>query len=146
MMIVNPPEITRLAESDVQSILARNHVGRLAFVVGGDADIRPLHFVHSHGMIYCRTTPDARLTRESLSGRVAFEVDEVESVFYWKSVIARGHCHVLTAEGADAEEWTRATELLRKVVRDTFKEGDPVPGRTAILRIAVDEVTGMECR
>jgi nitroimidazol reductase NimA-like FMN-containing flavoprotein (pyridoxamine 5'-phosphate oxidase superfamily) len=140
MMIVNPPEIARLTESDIQSILARNHVGRLAFVVDGDADIRPLHFVHSHGMIYCRTTSDARLTRES------FEVDEVESVFHWKSVIARGHCHVLTREGADAEEWTRATELLRKVVRDTFKEGDPVPGRTAILRIAVDEVTGMECR
>jgi uncharacterized protein len=141
------PDIRELDDNDVRSVLARNTVGRLAFCVDGDVDIRPLHYAFSHGRIYGRTGPGARFIKiEGNPARVAFEVDEVESVFHWTSVIARGHFHVLSGEGPDEAEWRRAIELLRRVIRDTFVADDPVPERNIIFRITVDEATGRSAR
>jgi nitroimidazol reductase NimA-like FMN-containing flavoprotein (pyridoxamine 5'-phosphate oxidase superfamily) len=140
------PEIRRLDADDIQALLARNHVGRLAFVRDGEADIRPLHYVFSVGMIYGRTASDAHFTGiAETAPRVAFEVDEVESVHRWRSVIARGQFHLLSATD-DAEEWEHAARLLRRVVRGALGPGDPVPGRNAIFRIRIDNATGLVSR
>jgi len=142
------PEFRRLEPDEMQSILVRNNVGRLVFISGGEADVRPLHYVFSQSRIYGRSSPGAAFLQQP-GGRVAFEVDEVEAVFRWKSVIARGEIHRLIRDGTDSEEWENAVRLLRRVVKNAFLEGaqdgektDPVPERTEIFRISIDQLTG----
>ena len=137
------PEFREIDQNDIRSVLARNQVGRLAFTAGGEVDIRPLHYAYSAGKIYGRTSPGAKFIAISeLPAKVAFEVDEVESVFHWTSVIARGRFQVLSAHGTDAEEWRMAVGLLRRVIKDAFLDEDPVPERDVIFCITVEETTG----
>ena len=135
------PEYWELDERDMRSILARNHVGRLAFAWGGEVDIRPLNYAFARDRLYGRTSATANFVGIESPARVAFEVDEVESVFEWKSVIARGSFDILSPEG-NAAEWADAVKLLRRVVHATFVPSDPVPDRTVIFRILIQEMTG----
>jgi nitroimidazol reductase NimA-like FMN-containing flavoprotein (pyridoxamine 5'-phosphate oxidase superfamily) len=137
------PRSRVLEEDDIHSILGRNTVGRLAFCWNGRADIRPLHYVYSGGQLYGRTTVGAKFaTTNGLIGEVAFEVDEVESMLRWKSVIVRGTFGILDADGVEAEEWKNASRLLRRVIRDAFGPDDPVPERDVLFRITIHEATG----
>lgn len=132
-----------LDENDINSILSRNTVGRLAFCWSGQADIRPLHYVYSNGRIYGRTSVGAKFSHaKEFPAPVAFEVDEIESVLKWKSVIARGKFSILTGDGPEADEWREAIRLLRRVIKDAFSPEDPVPERDVVFRIVVQEVTG----
>jgi uncharacterized protein len=145
MMFSSQPHIQPLSQDDVRSFLARNHVGRLAFSLDGELDMRPLHYVHAHTVIYSRIAPDARLAKLPAGSPIVFEVDEVESVFHWKSVLVRGTCRIVDATGESAAEWRRAADLLRLVVRKAFGVDDPVPFRNLILRIEVASATGLSC-
>jgi uncharacterized protein len=137
------PQVSELDARDVASILARNNVGRLAFAWGGEVDIRPVHYVYRDGVLYGRTSHGAKFVDlETLPARVAFEVDEVESVSRWRSVIVRGEFDVLFPEGSLRQEWEHAVEHLRTLVNGTFAESDPTPYRSVVFRITVQQATG----
>jgi uncharacterized protein len=141
------PRFRDLEPHECEALLARNHVGRLAFAQGNRVDIEPLHYVHHEGWLYGRTSHGAKLEVTGYDWwPVAFEVDEVEDVFRWRSVVVHGGFHVLDEHGPEWErsEWRRGVELLRELVPDTFAEGDPVPHRRVLFRISVQEITGRE--
>ena len=77
---------------------------------------------------------------------VAFEVDEVRGIFDWRSVVAHGTVYLLEPEsGATAAaEYAHALELMRRFMPETLKPGDPVPFRTVLFGIHVDELRGRE--
>ena len=130
-----------------ERILARNRVGRLAYAHRNQVDIEPLHYVYHKGWIYGRTSEGAKLRATGTDWwPVAFEVDEVEDVFRWRSVVVHGGFYVLDEWGPDweAAEWRHGVELLRTIVPETMAPGDPVPHRRAVFRIALQEVTGRE--
>lgn len=138
------PQVRTLERSEIDSILARNCVGRLAFSWSGRVDIRPIHYVFSEGRIYGRTSYGEKFVtmRTALPGPVALEVDEIESRWRWRSVIVRADFHVLTPDGSGREEWTRAMRLLRGLERQAFTISDPFPARNLIFRIDTGDVTG----
>ena len=137
------PTIFSLESDHIRSILARNNVGRIAFAQGGEVEIRPINYVFHDDKIYGRTVPTALLSDAAAAHtRVAFEVDEVDSVFRWKSVIVKGEMSLLAPDGPDADEWREAAALLTRVVRRALIDGDPVPERTTIIRIAIDSLSG----
>lgn len=137
------PTIFSLESDHVRSILARNNVGRIAFAQAGEVEIRPLNYVFHGDRIYGRTMPSALISEAAaMHTRVAFEVDEIDSVFRWKSVIIKGEMRPLTPDGPDADEWKEAAALLTRVVRRALADGDPVPERTTIIRISVDSLSG----
>ncbi len=148
MQITRPlPDFRELADDDIHAILARNIVGRLAFAWGGEVDIRPLNYVYSDGAIYGRTSPGEKFLRaEGLPAPVVFEVDEVETVLRWRSVIVRGQFDILLPGGPDSDEWMHAINLLGRVVKDTFGRSDPVPERNLIFRVTVEQATGRASR
>jgi uncharacterized protein len=141
------PRIRTLTRDACELILRRNHVGRLAYARKNHIDIEPVHYVYGEGWIYGRTSPGAKM---EMIGRswwpVAFEVDEVENLFRWRSVVVHGGFYSLHPHGAAADEqiWKEAVELLRTLVPETLRENDPVPERTVVFRIAAQEVSGRE--
>jgi uncharacterized protein len=140
------PAIRSLDRTECEAVLARNHVGRLAFSFHDRVDIEPLHYVYDNGWLVGRTSYGAKLATLRHRPWVAFEVDEMQGLFDWRSVVVRGTFYIVTADGTpiEAEAWERAIGLLRKLVPATAAPGDPVPFRTVIFRIAIDEITGRE--
>lgn len=145
MTATAPPRIRSLSRAEIDALLARNCVGRMAYARGSHIDIEPLHYVYANGWLYGRTSPGRKL---DVAARewwpVAFEVDEVEDVLRWRSAVVHGGFYTLDPEGAvwEREEARRAVELLRSIVPEAFTEQDPTPGRNVLFRIAVQEVSG----
>ena len=137
-------EFGELARDECEAVLARNNVGRLAFSFRDRVDIEPIHYVFSDGWLYGRTSHGSKLTPLEHNHWVAFEVDEVEEVFTWRSVVVHGAFYPLSPDGPEreAEAWARAIDLLRHVVPETWTSSDPVAFRTVVFRIYVDSMTG----
>jgi uncharacterized protein len=136
-----------LSADECNEILDRNNVGRLAYARGNRVDIQPVSYVLADGWIYGRTSPGAKL--EMIGGGwwpVAFEVDEIDSLSCWRSVVVHGGFYTLPEDGSvtDRQEWEKGVEVLRRLVPETLTADDPVPSRHVIFRIAVQEMTGKE--
>jgi nitroimidazol reductase NimA-like FMN-containing flavoprotein (pyridoxamine 5'-phosphate oxidase superfamily) len=125
----------------MRAILARNHVGRVAYSFHERVNIVPVHYLYSDGWIYGRTSPGEKVEILAHHKWVAFEVDEVEGPYDWRSVVAYGGCYVLEAV---VNAWRLALELSRTVVPEALGKDDPAPFRTVLFRIAIQESTGRE--
>ena len=85
-----PPLIRELRRQEIETILTRNHVGRIAYVLNERVDIEPINYVYGDGWIYCRTSPGTKVAAIQQRRRVAFEVDESDGRFHWRSVVVHG--------------------------------------------------------
>ena len=147
MSTIVTPVIRTLSTWECLAILERNHVGRVAYSRDNRVDIEPLHYVYWDGWLYARTSEGAKIRATGYAWwPVAFEVDEVEEVFRWRSVVVHGGFYTIPSRGAawEVEEWRRGVELLREVIPETFTVADPVPFRDILVRISVLEVSGRE--
>lgn len=144
-------QIVEMDRDRIDDLLSRNNVGRIGYARGNHMDIQPVHYVYSDGWIYGRTSAGSKYQALGTTAYrwwpVVFEVDEVEDLFHWRSVIVRGGFYVISPDGAkdERETWDRALQLLRGLVPEALASDDPVPARTILFRIAVQEVTGREC-
>jgi uncharacterized protein len=140
------PTFRTLARHEIDAILDRNHVGRMAFTFHDRVDITPLHYVYDQGWLYGRTSLGTKLSVISHHQWVAFEVDESEGLLDWRSVVVKGHFEILQADLAPvyAQAFTRAVELVRQLAPDALTPEDRTPFRKVLFRIHLDEVTGRE--
>ena len=149
MATIHPPQIRQMEREEIHALLARNHVGRVAYARGTQIDIEPLHYVYSGGWLYGRTSRGAKIETTGDSWwPVAFEVDEIVGLFEWRSVVVHGGFYTLDPERSawEREEWGRALEILRTLIPETLTELDPTPHRSVLFRIAVQEVSGRFAR
>lgn len=136
-------KVRELDRQDINALLARNLVGRLAFGSGDRIEVQPIGFVFHDGWIYGRTSPGMKLqSLTEVGDQVAFEVDEIESMLHWRSVIIRGDFEIMAPDTAGETEWDHTVKLLRRVIPDTFTHNDPVADRSVVFRIRVQEATG----
>jgi nitroimidazol reductase NimA-like FMN-containing flavoprotein (pyridoxamine 5'-phosphate oxidase superfamily) len=138
------PVFREMSHDECESLLRAHAHGRLAFTFHDRVDIEPIHYIYDEGWIVGRTGAGTKLTVLTHHPWVAFEVDEVESAFSWRSVVAKGTVYSLAEDGVapDAPARLHAIELLRRVFPAAFTEDDPLPTRTFLFRIHVDELTG----
>jgi uncharacterized protein len=141
------PHFRTLSRGECEQILSRNHVGRLAYAWKNHVDIEPLHYVLDRAWLYGRTSAGTKI---DVTGQqwwpVAFEVDELEGLFQWRSVVVHGGFYVIPEEGAEWHEAvrTKGLEVLRTLIPETFTAEDPAPQRTLLFRISVQEIEGRE--
>lgn len=138
------PVVRDLADEEVDALLSRNHVGRIAFSFRDIVDIRPIHYVYRDGWIYGRTSPGDKLVTLRHNHWVAFEIDHSEGMFDWQSVVARGTFYCLGEEGTEHDRrlYERALKALRELHPEALTEADPVPVRTELFAIHLDSRTG----
>lgn len=140
------PRIRELTRDEIETILARNNVGRIAYSFRDRVDIEPINYVYSDGWLYGRTSPGTKLSTIQRNYWIAFEVDEVDSLTEWRSVVVHGGFYVIRPTGTDAtiEAWEHAVSLLRELWPDMLTERDPFAHRWVVFRIALQEVRGRE--
>jgi uncharacterized protein len=141
-MTPKAPVFRELTREECDELLARNNVGRIAFSYHDHVDIEPIHFVYDDGWIYGRTADGTKLRTLAHNRWLAFEADEVSSLFDWKSVVIKGALYLLEAGGAKGDAYEHALEILRTLSPHLLGEGDPAPHRTVVFRIHADQVTG----
>lgn len=142
------PAIHSLGIAQCRALLARNRIGRIAFALDNRVDIEPIHFVYHDGWIFGRTSPGTKAAALRHNPWVAFEVDEAEGVFDWRSVVAHGTLYFLDEDGpvSTIELRDRAVSLLQRLVPDLGTPFDPVAHRTLVFGIHVSTYTGRASR
>jgi nitroimidazol reductase NimA-like FMN-containing flavoprotein (pyridoxamine 5'-phosphate oxidase superfamily) len=140
------PVFRSLTTTECEQVLSRNHVARIAFSFHDRVDIEPVHYVYEQGWMFGRTSPGTKLLTLAHSHWMAAEVDEVDGLFDWRSVVVHGTFHTVSPEvpGKEATAWARGVELLRTLIPLTATADDPVPFRTIIFQIKVEEIVGRE--
>jgi hypothetical protein len=132
----------------MECVLTRNHVGRVAFLADARVEVRPVHYVYADGAIFGRTSYGMKYLSWLLRSDVVFEVDEVEGLLDWRSIVLRGTLSMLRPRGPSGEAFNywNAVAAIRTVVPAAFTQRDPVPYRGAVFRIQPSEMTGRESR
>jgi nitroimidazol reductase NimA-like FMN-containing flavoprotein (pyridoxamine 5'-phosphate oxidase superfamily) len=126
------------------ALLQRHHVERMAYCFHDRVDIAPIHYVFSDNWLFARTSYGHKMDVVAHAPWVAFEVDEIEDVFDWRSVVVHGTAYLMEREGSpiDAEHWARGIALLREIVPEAGTDDDPVAFRKLVFGIFVHTVTG----
>ncbi len=138
------PEFRALSREEIEAVLGRNTVARLAYTFHDRVDMTPTHYVYEDDTIYGRMAPGEKMEMLLHHPWVALEVDEVHGLFDWRSVVLKGTSYFLHAEGAphDTAAWHRAVTVLRRLDPRFFTEDDPIPERSAIFRLRIEDMTG----
>jgi hypothetical protein len=145
-MMADTPIFDTLSEAESRAVLARHHIGRLAYTFRDRVDIEPIHYVVEGDWIFGRTSPGTKLATLLHHPWCAFEVDEVRDLFDWASTVARGTFYLLDPETGSPDTYQRALSLLRELVPGTISTDDPAPHRTVMFGIHIDQVTGRAAR
>ena len=138
------PVFRDLTREESESVLAMNHVGRMAYSFHDAVDIRPIHYVFDEPWLFGRTSPGYKLITLQHHQWVAFEVDEISGPFDWKSVVAHGTFYRLESTGAESDVrlFERGVAAVHKLSPEIFTKADPVPFRTELFGIALDSIAG----
>lgn len=138
------PAFGELNAKEIEALLRRNSVGRIAFSFHDSVDIRPIHFVWRKGWLFGRTSPSDKLVTLRHNQWVAFEVDEIDGPFDWSSVVVRGTFYRLSPEGSvhDVRLYRRAVRAIRGFAPKALTKDDTVPFRSAVFGITIDSATG----
>ena len=140
------PRFADLSERSARALLARNHVGRLAFAYRDRVDIQPIHYVYDEEWLMGRTGIGSKLVKLAHNPWCAFEVDEVHGLFHWDSVVVHGSFSMLDPQVGSTDLYHRAVELLQRFIPGTMSPADPAPDRSIPFAIHIDEIRGRSAR
>jgi nitroimidazol reductase NimA-like FMN-containing flavoprotein (pyridoxamine 5'-phosphate oxidase superfamily) len=138
-----------LTEEQIDQVLRAEAVGRIGCHADGKTYVVPVAYVYDGQHIFGHTGDGLKLRMLRANPDVCFEVDHVESLTNWRSVIAWGRFEELS--GAEAD---RATRLLAERIRpfvgdderqvaDAAARGDTMDEqRPVVYRISLTERTG----
>ena len=141
-----PITIRSLSADECRTVLARHHLGRLAYAYKQRVDIEPLHFVADGEWLYLRTARGSKVSMLEHQPWVALEVDEVIGMFEWTSVVVHGSVQLLTpSDGPEGEaRWNHSVATFRTLVPAAFADGDPTPHRDIMLRVHLSHMEGRQ--
>lgn len=133
-----------LDRAECEALLASQHVGRLAFSFRDRVDIEPVHYVFYGGNIYGRTQYGTKVDVLAHHPWVAFEVDKIEAMFRWRSVVVHGRIEFPDPLGAvnEQERYEEGVAAFRTLLPTAFTPDDPTPARELIFILPVQEVSG----
>ena len=142
------PIFSELDANEGNALLARNHVGRIAYSFHDRVDIEPIHYVFADNAIYMRIARGSKLAMLTHAPWVAFEVDEVDGPFDWRSVVVHGTVYFLEDAGSEhaREAYALAVERLRELMPSALTPDDPVPTRRVVIKLHPETISGREAR
>ena len=131
-----------LRSQEMEAVLSRNWVARLAFCWKNHVDIEPIYYVYEKPWLFGRTSVGAKLVAMAHNEWCAAVVDEIEDMFDWRSVIVKGPFRAFNSSLGTGDEYKRAVAAIRRLLPSAFQEDDPVPERNIVFGIYATEMTG----
>lgn len=106
----------RLDPTHCEILLKTEHIGRLACHAAGKTYVVPVTYVFEQGAIYGHTNPGLKLEMLRSNPAVCFEVDHLDNMANWRSVVAWGTFEEL-AGSAKANALDILFQRLTPVIR-----------------------------
>jgi len=139
-----------LTKNQCERVLLSELVGRIGCHVSGKMYIVPLSYVFEKGYLYAHAKEGLKITMMRKNPNVCFQVDQIDDMAHWRSVVIWGKFEEITTPAAqdktlelldDRFKVYNTSESVKPVFNTTgqelLKEKKPV-----LFRIAVDEMTG----
>lgn len=142
--------IGTLTKSQSERVLASGLVGRIGCSDRGKVYIVPITYAFNDGVIYAHSKEGLKTSMMKKNPRVCFQVDEIDDMENWRSIIAWGKFEEISGTAAQNKAMAilmgrlhpyrisgsvRAAEMSSDV--HAYKERKPV-----IYKITVNEITG----
>ncbi|MBB5396905.1 MULTISPECIES: pyridoxamine 5'-phosphate oxidase family protein [unclassified Mucilaginibacter] len=142
----------KLNDAEIEHLLKEQVVGRVACQSKGEIYLVPINYVYRDGYIYGHSGEGKKIRMMRDNPHVCFEIDDIQNVFQWKSVIAKGVYEEIT----DVDEKQQAMQgIIHRIMPLVTKpEGHPSHGITekdsdvgtlvelVVYRIRLEEITG----
>ena len=142
-----------LAAPEIEELLRSEVTGRIGCHADGRTYVVPITYAYEKGYVYCHSAEGLKLRMMRKNPLVCFEVDRVQDVGNWKSVIATGHFEELSGRDVIAamdvlisrfgEVGREASAHPSYLLRSSGAEPPQADGRPIVLyRIRLAEKTG----
>src|SRR4051812_3335629 len=82
--------INELDQAHIDIILETQHIGRIACCRDNQPYVVPVTYVYKGGYVYGHTNEGEKIDIMRGNPHVCFEVDDIQDMVRWRSVIARG--------------------------------------------------------
>jgi nitroimidazol reductase NimA-like FMN-containing flavoprotein (pyridoxamine 5'-phosphate oxidase superfamily) len=92
--------VGELTAFEIDELLRSQLVGRIGCHAGGETYVVPITYVYEDDVLYCHSMEGRKLRMMRENPRVCFEVDKMDSLASWRSVIAWGTFEELSSEDA----------------------------------------------
>ena len=142
--------IGTLTKGQCQRILIASMIGRIGCHSEGKTYVIPITYVFDGGYIYAHSKEGLKIMMMRKNPDVCFQVDQIDNLSNWRSVIAWGKFEELTS----SEEQEFALRILINTLH-AFHTGDavkPPPSsgdmnpnkekKPVIYRISIEEISG----
>ncbi|HEY0176453.1 MAG TPA: pyridoxamine 5'-phosphate oxidase family protein [Pedobacter sp.] len=97
-----------LTENQIEDLLKQQVTGRIGCHADGITYVVPINYVYKDNYIYGHSAAGKKIEMLRNNPQVCFQVDEIESILKWKSVIAWGVYEQIT----DKEEMQKAMQEI----------------------------------
>jgi hypothetical protein len=91
----------RLSEAEIEAVLGRELIGRVGCHADGRTYVVPITYAYADGTVYAHTADGLKLRMMRDNPQVCFEVDHMDDLANWQSVIAWGRFEELSGSDAD---------------------------------------------
>ncbi|MCK9519692.1 MAG: pyridoxamine 5'-phosphate oxidase family protein [Dehalococcoidia bacterium] len=136
--------LRELSVGECDVLLRRHRVGRVGIRNAEGVYVVPISFAYAHGHIYAHAAPGRKLALMRRWPHVAFQIDELESLSQWRSVLVQGKFEEITDEAEKQEaRLILVAAFGGSLMQLTAGHGHRVSLADAILfRIRPEEITG----
>jgi len=100
--------IGQLSSAEIENLLCKQVIGRIGCHNGDLLYVVPISYAYDGKYIYCHAYPGKKIDMMRKNPKICFQVDEMEDMANWKSVIAWGGFEELT----DKKEKNKALQIL----------------------------------
>lgn len=135
-MTTMAPAVRDLTRSEIDEILGRNNVGRLAYAMRNRVDVEAMPYAYDAPWVYGRTTPAMKLATVEHLRFVTLEVDEIAGGNEWHSVVVRGAFYVLRPDSL------RERLILEHALQLLGGGSDPDASHSFVFRIPAHHAVG----
>jgi nitroimidazol reductase NimA-like FMN-containing flavoprotein (pyridoxamine 5'-phosphate oxidase superfamily) len=108
-----------LTEEQIDALLRQQTVGRIGCHADGQTYVVPITYAYDGENIYARSKDGLKLALMRANPEVCFEVDRVDDLANWQSVIAHGTFEELHGPAAEAATLRLTSRLLSRVASET---------------------------
>lgn len=88
----------KLSDDQIERLLKKQVVGRLGCHTDGETYIVPINYIYKDNAVYSHSSLGKKIEMMRKNERVCFEVDEIQTIFRWQSIIAWGAYEEITDE------------------------------------------------
>lgn len=127
-----------LSPSEIEIVLSRNRIGRLAMCAGDFPYVVPVSYVYDGRMVYGYSGPGQKIEMMRSQPQVALLVDEIQSHGRWESVLVEG----LFEEVTDPVERMHASAVLNGLSDQMITRGMSTEPGLVLYRVVPTRRTG----